>query len=349
MTSAEPDLRFVHAADLHLGGRRWLRTRPTDRAIAERVRLADRLALGALVDLCLTERADLLLCAGDIIDGWCRDHGVGLWLVRELLRLRDARCEVALVFGNHDVRTRVLRPLLLPDHTRTLGLSGPETRVVDRLGVAIHGWSFPEPAEQGDVADRYPEPLADLFNVGLLHTSAEGRRGHARYAPCSRRALRRHGYDYWALGHVHAREVVAQSPWIVFPGNLQGRGAREPGPKGATVVRAAGGRVASVEHRSLDAVRFETVEADASEAERFDDVLRAAGRAIERVVIHAEGRPVIVRLVLIGEAGAALTLEVPPTRRRAAFRAVAAGLGAGAACIDEIRLDVGSWSMDLAA
>jgi hypothetical protein len=148
---------------------------------------------------------------------------------------------------------------------------------------------------------------------------------------------------------VHAREVVAQSPWIVFPGNLQGRGAREPGPKGATVVRAAGGRVASVEHRSLDAVRFETVEADASEAERFDDVLRAAGRAIERVVIHAEGRPVIVRLVLIGEAGAALTLEVPPTRRRAAFRAVAAGLGAGAACIDEIRLDVGSWSIDLAA
>jgi DNA repair exonuclease SbcCD nuclease subunit len=86
-----------------------------------------------------------------------------------------------------------------------------------------------------------------------------------------------HGYDYWALGHVHAREVVATEPWIVFPGNLQGRGLREPGPKGATLVRVSAGRVASVEHRSLDTLRFATVVADTSDSERFDDVLSLRG------------------------------------------------------------------------
>ena len=35
---------------------------------------------------------------------------------------------------------------------------------------------------------------------GLLHTAADGREGHARYAPCSVANLVAKGYDYWALG-----------------------------------------------------------------------------------------------------------------------------------------------------
>ena len=38
------------------------------------------------------------------------------------------------------------------------------------------------------------------------------------------------GYDYWALGHVHQREVVHEAPHVVFPGNLQGRHVRDKAP-----------------------------------------------------------------------------------------------------------------------
>lgn len=58
----------------------------------------------------------------------------------------------------------------------------------------------------------------DLLNVGLLHTSLDGRPGHAPYAPCTVDGLRSKGYQYWALDHVHEREVVCRDPWIVFPG-----------------------------------------------------------------------------------------------------------------------------------
>jgi len=78
------DFCFVHASDLHLGGRRWLHSEPEDRAFAEEVRLADRLALHELVECCLSERARILLLSGDILDGWCRDHRVALGLVNEL-------------------------------------------------------------------------------------------------------------------------------------------------------------------------------------------------------------------------------------------------------------------------
>ncbi len=351
MPHSSADFCFVHAADLHLGGRRWLGSTPANAALAEHVRVAELLALRRLIDLCLNEGAKLLLCVGDIIDGWCQDHRVGLVLVQELLRLCEADCEVALLLGNHDVRTRVMRPLLLPVHARVLGQQGPETRLLEPLGVALHAWSFPDPDLHIDVASRYPPPVAGLVNIGLLHTSAEGRRGHRTYAPCSRRTLRRHGYDYWALGHVHAREVVARQPWIVFPGNLQARGLRETGPKGATLVRVQGGRISSVEHRALDVVRFANIIAHTECLGHFDDVLAVAQLSLDRATREADGRPLIAKLVLSGVDGAACTLAVPPWQRRAAFAELTRNLR-GEAWIDETWIDVGgvgSWRVDSAA
>lgn len=65
----------------------------------------------------------------------------------------------------------------------------------------------------------------------MLHTALTGRQGHAAYAPCSLEDLRSKHYDYWALGHVHEHEVVSEDPYVVFPGNTQGRTIREAGPK----------------------------------------------------------------------------------------------------------------------
>jgi len=345
------DFCFVHAADLHLGGRRWLRSEPADRGFSERVRLADRLALRALVDLCLEERAAILLLSGDIIDGRCRDHRVSLELVHQLFRLRDAECDVAIVLGNHDVRTRLMKPMLLPGWARVLGVGAPETFILERLGVALHGWSFPEAEALTDIAELYPEPIPGLVNVGLLHTSADGRRGHAAYAPCSRRTLRANGYDYWALGHVHAREVISTDPWVIFPGNLQGRGPREVGPKGATLAWVRDGRVVSAEHRALDTLRFETIVANTEDTERFDDVLAVARAALARATHVADGRPVVAKLVLAGIAGAAAALTVPKWERSRALRAVARELGGASMCLDEAWIDggamAGAWRVDL--
>ena len=58
--------------------------------------------------------------------------------------------------------------------------------------------------------------------------------------------LKSKGYDYWALGHVHKREIVDGIPWIVFPGNIQGRHIRETGAKGATLVTVEDGRITDV-------------------------------------------------------------------------------------------------------
>src|SRR5690606_28973990 len=44
-------------------------------------------------------------------------------------------------------------------------------------------------------------------------------------------------YDYWALGHIHLRQILNRSPFIVYPGNIQGRHPNEAGAKGFYDVR----------------------------------------------------------------------------------------------------------------
>src|SRR5262249_37436612 len=101
--------------------------------------------------------------------------------------------------------------------------------------------------EHDNLALRFA-PGGDGLQVGLLHCNA-GDAAHAAYSPCTVEQLHERGLDYWALGHVHERRVLAREPsFIAYPGNLQGRSPRasERGAKGALVVRVAGGRVAEV-------------------------------------------------------------------------------------------------------
>ncbi len=75
------------------------------------------------------------------------------------------------------------------------------------LAVAIHGRSFPDRAVDEDWVPSYPAPVPGCFNIVVLHTSQGGRAGHDTYAPTELATLCAKAYDYWALGHVHAREL----------------------------------------------------------------------------------------------------------------------------------------------
>ena len=247
-----------------------------------------------------------------------------MFFLSQVKRLREADIAVYMIRGNHDAKSKITASLSLrlPDGVYDLTTARAETKVLDNFGVAIHGRGYPKWNTTEDLSLTYPEPLAGYFNIGLLHTCANGRDGHEAYAPCTLDGLVAKGYEYWALGHVHAREVLRQEPWIVFPGNLQGRHAREIGPKGASVVTVEDGNVA-VEHHALDDVRWVRCEVDASRAASADDVMDLMRLSLKSEADGANERIVGARVVVRGATAAHAALAHDTEKYRQEIHAAA--------------------------
>ncbi len=295
--------RFVHCADLHIDSPlRGLESDPD--APADRIRSATRDAFAALVDDAIARGVAFVLAAGDLYDGEWQDWRTGQFLVAQVGRLSRAAIPFIAIRGNHDAESVITRRLALPAPARLLDARKPETVTLPGLDVCIHGQSFRTREVTDNLAAGYPPPVAGRLNIGLLHTSVDGREGHASYAPCTVEQLRNHGYDYWALGHVHTREVLHRDPWIVFPGNTQGRHARETGAKGATLVTVQDGRVTGLEPLVHDTVRWAQVQVDLAGADAEDAALARTRAALTRAIGQADGRLLAARVVLSGACAA---------------------------------------------
>lgn len=290
---------FIHAADLHIDSP-LVGLSLKDRSVAAQFAQAGRRAVEALISETIASNAAFLVIAGDIFDGDWKDVATGLFFVREISKLHRHGVPVFMVRGNHDADSLMSRDLPYPGTVRQFSSSKAETVLLEEHKVALHGRSFPSRLMTFDFVSTYPLRKEGWLNIGVLHTSLDGTRGHEGYAPCSVEDLRHYGYDYWALGHVHAAEVVSRDPWVVFPGNLQGRNPRETGPKGAMRVTVEDGRIVDVTPLVLDGARWAhasiDVSADADEAAIFD----RTKVALEVAQAENGGRPLAVRVTLVG-------------------------------------------------
>ena len=331
-------MRFIHASDLHIDSP----LRGLDRydgAPVERLRSATRSALERLVDKALAERVDFLLLAGDIYDRDWQDFHTGLFFRGQMVRLERAGIRCFIVQGNHDAQGVISRQLTLPSNVTVFSSRAAQTVKLDDLSVAIHGRSFPEREVNEDLVPSYPPPVSGYFNIGLLHTSLTGRAGHDTYAPTDLPTLVAKGYDYWALGHVHAREVLNERPRIVFCGNLQGRHAKETGAKGCELVTVEAGRV-EAEFIALDVVRWSQLSVPLDGVDRLESLNEAFARALEPVLDGTTDRLHAVRVTLTGSTELHRLEAAQPGTLAAAMHAAAQDIGTAEIWIEQVRLDL---------
>lgn len=319
-------IKYIHTADIHLDSPlKGLEAH--DDAPVEEIRGATRRAFDNLIEMAVEEAVDFILIAGDLYDGDWKNFQTGLFFAGRMGRLRKAGINVFIVSGNHDAASQITKAMPLPDNVTLFSPNKPQSVKLDNLGVIIHGQSYSQRAVTENLALQYPRCDADYFNIGLLHTSLAGRSGHEDYAPCTQDDLKAKGYDYWALGHVHKREIVSEDPWIVFPGNVQGRHIRETGTKGATVVLVEDGRIVGVEARALDVLRWAVCRVDLSDCETVDSVYDAVRLALEGELDQVDDKPLALRLILTGKCPLHAQLLDRTVQWTEEFRGIAVGLG----------------------
>lgn len=329
--------KFIHAADIHLDSPLRGLERYEGAPVSE-LRGATRKALENLVQLSIDEEVAFVVIAGDVYDGDWKDYNTGLFFARQMTRLREAGIKTFLIRGNHDAASQITRELTLPENIHEFSTRKPESVVLDELGVVIHGQSFLTQAVTEDLAANYPLSRKNYFNIGVLHTSADGREGHENYAPCTIDGLLSKEYDYWALGHVHQREELHRDPWIVFPGNTQGRHIREVGCKGCTLVSVRDRGIISVEHKPLDVARWTRCVVSADGAADIEALLECTRRALFLELNAADDRLAAVRLVVRGTCPAHKELATRPEQFVNECRALGNDLGGGRIWIEQVQL-----------
>jgi DNA repair exonuclease SbcCD nuclease subunit len=317
-------MKFLHAADIHLDSplaglarRGEIPTHVTQHCT--------RRAFMNLIDLAITEDVAFVLIAGDLYDGDWRDFSTGLFFNEQMRRLARP---CILIRGNHDAASIISKQLTMPANVHEMSARKVDRWASDELGVVIHGRSFPDRHIPEDLSDSYPGPEAGRLSIAMLHTSGENPGEHEVYAPCRIGALAAKGYAYWALGHIHERRVLHESPYIVFPGNIQGRHVREQGAKGVTLVEVADRRIVGISHRPTDVVRWAQIAVALDGAESLADAAMRVRFALEAQAAALEGRPLLARINLEGATKLHAAISADPEAMRAECQNAAFATGA---------------------
>jgi DNA repair exonuclease SbcCD nuclease subunit len=227
-------LRFVHAADLHLDSP-FRGIGNASAALKEQLQAATLGALRCVVDHTIESKADFLIIAGDIYDSKDRNLRALVSFRKEMERLAERNIPAFIVHGNHDPLNGWGSGFQLPPNVITFG-GHTDTEPFIRRGrevAHITGVSYMRERVTDNLASSFKPADGTPYSIAVLHANVGHQTGHADYAPAAVADLKDAGFNYWALGHVHTRSVLASEPaMIVYPGNTQGRNPRETGPRG---------------------------------------------------------------------------------------------------------------------
>ena len=302
-------IRYIHAADLHLDApfQGISRTTGHGAALARLLQEATFTALNRLIRLCEEERPDFLVLAGDIYNHENYSIKAQLALRDALKRLGDSGIPVFLAHGNHDPLDSRLHSVDWPDNVTIFGAE-PERHFLEKDGdikAVIHGISHAKPREGRNLARMFSrDETKDCFQLGILHCALDGSCAE-RYAPCSLDDLRAAGLDAWALGHVHERAILSESPFIAYSGSTQGLHVHEQGTRGCFCVkceRRGKDFACTAQFRCLGPVAWETADVPVGGTGQLNVVEERINEALDALAADADPacEAIIARVLLSG-------------------------------------------------
>ncbi|WP_334351844.1 metallophosphoesterase family protein [Companilactobacillus sp. HBUAS56257] len=226
-------MKFLHAADLHLDTP-FVGISNFSKDLQAKLKESTYEAAKKIFQTAIDEKVDFVILAGDIFDDTDSSLKAQMFLKTQFEQLNQVGIKVFMVYGNHDYYRNNFSVIKFPDNVYVFGAT-PETKsiiVSDGKKVGVTGFSYTQQHINQNIVREYPDRGEFDYQIGILHAGVADN----NYAPFTVSDLLTKGYDYWALGHIHKREVLHTNPTIVYPGDIQGRNQNETTPKGFYLV-----------------------------------------------------------------------------------------------------------------
>ncbi|WP_416828662.1 metallophosphoesterase family protein [Ectobacillus polymachus] len=236
-------LRFIHAADLHLDSPFKGMENEIPQDLFTRMKESTFRSFSRIVQVAIEEKVDFILLAGDLYDLETRSLRAQLFLRNEFQLLDEHRIPVYIIHGNHDHLGGHFAEMKFPPNVAVFEKDRVEYKPFyknNQLLAYIYGFSYLQQAVLENMTSQYEKTEQAPYHIGMLHGSVEEASDHSRYAPFLVRELLDKQFHYWALGHIHKRNVLNEQPPIIYSGNIQGRHRKETGEKGCYLVTLEG-------------------------------------------------------------------------------------------------------------
>jgi len=270
------EISFLHAADLHLDSPfKGLANMPA--SIFEQVRESTFAALDRLIDMAIEKQVDFILIVGDLFDNEKQSLKAQIRLRTAFEALERHHITVYLSYGNHDYIKGNRHPVTYPANVCIFPDEKVRHFIHSKEGqhvAEIHGFSYENRAVLTNKTAEYQVVDQTIpYHIAMLHGSVQGNTEHDTYAPFQLSELMASTYDYWALGHIHKQEVLKEDPYIVYPGNIQGRHRNETGEKGCVHVILSENKQ-TVDFIPLQSIEFTPLMLDVSACEEIHQLER---------------------------------------------------------------------------
>ena len=200
---------IIHTADLHLGaspdaGEKWGKNRKQE--------LWD--SFERLIEETVTQKADLLLIAGDLF------HRPPL--LRELREVNDrfatlGSTKVVLMAGNHDFigNNSFYKEFQWAENVHFFENEQIHSVKFPELNVEVYGLSYHKKEIRERLYDDIKPEDNGYYHILLAHG------GDEKHIPYTKEKLAKNGFDYIAFGHVH-------KPGLILSGRAVMAGSLEP-------------------------------------------------------------------------------------------------------------------------
>lgn len=229
-------MKFLHIADVHLDSP-FLGLSFLPSELFCQIKNAIQLSFEKAVNFAIDHDVDLVLLAGDTFDSIHPTPQSKIFFANQIKRLVDRQIQVVMVLGNHDYSQ--IDDLLLNEspYFKIIGsneqIEQADFMTKSQYKYRVVGFSYQHNHITEDIIAKYPPKSTSIYTIGLAHAGMkQSSVDQNNYAPFTLNEVKDLNYDYFALGHIHLRQVLSQEPWIVYSGNLQGRHVNEKDAKG---------------------------------------------------------------------------------------------------------------------
>ncbi|APX72515.1 DNA repair exonuclease [Companilactobacillus allii] len=261
-------MKFIHAADLHLDTP-FISINNFSEKLQSQLKKSTYTAADKVFETAIKEQVDFIILAGDVFDNTERSLNAQMYLKNKFDELNKYNIKVYMIYGNHDYYRNAFSVIDFPNNVTVFSDEITTEKLItkDGLSVGITGFSYYRNHVTDDMVSNYPTRSTFDYQIGILHAGI----GDNNYAPFTVNELLTKGYNYWALGHIHKREILNRDPYVVYPGDTQGRNQNELGEKGFYLINVEG-NVSKLTFVPSSVYIWKNAEINASENSTLNDL-----------------------------------------------------------------------------